>query len=134
MNQRRMFLKGAAAVAAAAAVTKTNLALAAPEGWTNIIFTKENPGIWAGREGAHVPIISVSGRQVTIKNDHVMTAPHYIVRQTLVLADGTFVDGKVFTFRDEPVSRYQLPAGYSGTIYATSFCNLHDLWIAEAVV
>jgi superoxide reductase len=39
-----------------------------------------------------------------------------------------------FTPKDKPVSAYTLPAGYAGKVCATSFCNLHDLWLSEATV
>lgn len=139
MNDRRTFLKGAATAVAVAAVSKAGLATAAPKGMKNVIFTADNPGIWEGRAGSHAPEITVTpggayGRKVIIKTNHGMTEPHFIVRHTLVLADGTFVGGKVFTPKDEPESSYELPAGYSGKIYATSFCNLHDLWMSEISV
>ena len=92
-----------------------------------------------GRAGSHAPEVKVAaggayGRVVTIKTNHGMTEPHYIVRHTLVLADGTFVGGKVFKIDETPESSYELPAGYTGKIYATSYCNLHDLWLTEATV
>lgn len=134
MSDRRVFLKGAAATVAIATMGKVNLAMAAPEGWTNIIFTMDNPGIWKGREATHLPQITVVGRQVSLETVHVMTDEHFIVRHTVVLPDGTFVGGTVFYPGDDPVSSYELPEGYRGKIYASSYCNLHDLWIAEAVV
>jgi superoxide reductase len=48
--------------------------------------------------------------------------------------NGTVVGAKVFTPKDKPVSAYTLPAGYAGKVCATSFCNLHDLWLSEATV
>lgn len=51
-----------------------------------------------------------------------------------MLPDGTFVGCKVFYPGDDAVASYELPEGYHGKIYATSYCNLHDLWIAQAVV
>ena len=28
-------------------------------------------------------------------------------------------------------SSYALPEGFMGTLWATSFCNIHDLWLTE---
>ncbi len=65
---------------------------------------------------------------------HPMSSEHFIVRHTLVLADGTTVGAKTFTPADKPESSYELPAGYKGKITATSFCNQHDFWLSEMTV
>ena len=67
-------------------------------------------------------------------NNHSMSNEHFIVRHTLVLANGTYVGAKTFTASDKPESEYTLPAGYRGKFYVTSFCNVHDFWLAEATV
>lgn len=100
-----------------------------------IIYTKDNEGIWKGKAASHAPIIEVEGDKVTVLTKHVMTEPHYIVRHTLIDEKGNIIGSKVFTPKDpEARSTYQLPQGYKGKIYATSFCNLHDLWISEYTV
>lgn len=97
-----------------------------------IIYTKDNEGIWKGKAGSHAPIIEVQGDRVTVFTYHVMTEAHFIVRHTLVDEKGNFLGSKVFTPNDrEAKSTYQLPQGFKGKIYATSFCNLHDLWVSE---
>ncbi|MCS7199475.1 MAG: class II SORL domain-containing protein [Caldimicrobium sp.] len=97
-----------------------------------IVYTKDNEGIWKGKAGSHVPIIEVQGDKVTVFTYHVMTDAHFIVRHTLVDERGNFLGGKVFTPNDrEARSTYSLPQGFKGKLYATSFCNLHDLWVAE---
>lgn len=45
--------------------------------------------------------------------------------------DGKVVGEKVFKSSDKPVSSFDLPAGFKGRLYVTSFCNLHDLWVTE---
>ncbi len=134
MNDRRNFLK-TAATASVLAFTTTPLAFATdtPE-YTNIIHTKDNPALWAGKEGIHVPQLTVTGSKVVVVTKHPMSAAHYIVRHTLILGDGTFVGGMTFTSADKPESSYELPAGYKGKIHATSFCNLHDFWLNETTV
>jgi len=134
MNDRRDFLKTAAA-ASVLAFTSTSVAFAGEaDEYTNIIFTKENPAKWAGKEGSHSPKVTVMGAKVSVVTPHPMSEAHFIVRHTLVLEDGTFVGAKTFTPADKPESSYDLPMGYKGKIMVTSFCNLHDFWMAETMV
>jgi superoxide reductase len=67
-----------------------------------------------------------------------MTDEHYIVRHTLVSGNGDVLGEKrchhlmqkaksVFGLSDTQ-SKY---AWNTTTLYATSFCNKHDLWVAE---
>ena len=135
MHDRRDFLKTAAAAASVLAVTSAPLVFAAgkPE-YTNIIFTKANPGRWAGKEVLHAPQVTMMGSMVMVATKHPMSDKHFIVRHTLVLGDGTYVGDKTFTPADKPESSYKLPAGYKGKIYVTSFCNLHDFWLTEIMV
>ncbi|BBB33270.1 superoxide reductase [Thermotomaculum hydrothermale] len=102
--------------------------------FTNIIYTKDNPGRWAKKVGSHAPVITVKKDKVTVETKHPMSEGHFIVRHTLVLKDGTVLGAKTFKPTDKPVSEYTLPKGYKGKIYATSFCNLHDFWLSEATV
>ena len=134
---RRNFLKTAAAATAAAAAGSAVSAFAAEEAVPSlpgIIYTKEQQGRWEGKAGGHAPQITVEAGKVSVITGHPMTAAHFIVRHTLVLADGTVVGDKTFTPSDKPESFYDLPKDYKGKICATSFCNLHDLWLTEAKV
>lgn len=131
MSDRRDFLKTAAVAASILAVDSVPRVFAAtPPKYTNIIFTKDNPGRWAGKEGIHVPQVTITGNRVKVVTKHPMSNEHFIVRHTLVLENGTYVGSKTFTPADKPESTYELPAGYKGKFYATSFCNLHDFWWA----
>jgi superoxide reductase len=76
----------------------------------------------------HIPETTVAGGKLTIKTPHPMSEAHYIVSHTVVLADGTFLSRKTFTYKDEPVSEHALPAGYTGKVTVTSTCNQHDWW------
>jgi superoxide reductase len=135
---RRDLLKTAAAAAAAAVAGSAASAFAAEEAATapspagSVYYTKEQPGHWKGKEGTHAPEVKVEGGKVSVVTMHPMTAEHFIVRHTLILADGTALGAKNFAATDKPESSYDLPAGYKGKICATSFCNLHDLWVSEA--
>ena len=135
MTDRRDFLKGGVAAASLLAMGSVQSAHASPPAYTNVIYTAANPGKWGKKVGSHLPSVTIEGNTVTLFTKHGMAEKHYIVRHTLVLADGTVVGAQVFSPTDsEARSTYQLPAGYKGKFYATSFCNLHDFWVNEATV
>jgi len=136
MNDRRDFLKTTAVAASLIALgpVRSSFAAGMAPKYTNIIFTKENPGVWKGKEALHVPHVTITGSKVKVVTNHPMSQQHYIVRHTLVLADGTSVGSETFTPTDKPESTYELPMGYKGIFYVTSFCNLHDFWMVETMV
>lgn len=133
MDRRKFLLTSAAATAATLGSTAQ-----AAEGMSlppkNLFFTQENAGAWEAKKGSHLPNIEVATGKVKVSTKHGHSADHYITRHTLLLADGTVVGAKTFSSGDEPVSEYALPSGYKGMIFATSNCNQHDLWLAEAMV
>lgn len=131
MKGRREFLTQSLLAGGAALLAKPASALASPKALLpGVVYTGENPGKWAGKEGSHAPKVAVEGGKVTVTTPHPMSAEHYIVRHTLVAADGTVVGAKTFSpANQEAVSTYDLPGG--GTYYATSFCNIHDFWLTE---
>ncbi len=135
MTERRDFLKGSLAAASILALGSVSSAGATTAPFTNIVYTADNPGKWAKKVGSHLPSITVEGDKVTVFTKHGMAEKHYIVRHTLVLEDGTVAGAKVFSPADkEARSTFDLPAGYKGKIFATSFCNLHDFWLNETSV
>lgn len=134
MQERRDFLKKAAVAAASVGAVASVAQAAETSPYLNVVYTKDNPGKWAGKQGSHAPEITVNGSAVSVVNKHGMSDEHFIVRHTLVLADGTVVGGKTFKPTDKPESCYELPAGYKGKITATSFCNQHDFWLTDASV
>jgi len=135
MTDRRTFLKISAVAVSALALTDIDSAFASSRTeYAGIIYSKDNPGKWAKKVGSHAPLITIAGGKVTVETRHGMSEAHFIVRHTLVLADGTVVGAKTFTATDKPVSTYTLPAGYKGQVYATSFCNRHDFWLTEVTV
>jgi superoxide reductase len=131
MQNRRDFLKTTAVTASLLAVSSFSQS-AADIKFKNIIYTQDDPGRWDGKQSVHVPQVKIAGSKVAVVTKHPMSNEHFIVRHTLVLANGTYVGSKVFTPADKPESEYELPAGYKGKFYVTSFCNLHDFWLAEA--
>jgi len=136
INNRRSFLKGALSAAAVATIASAgNVFASSHNSMAGIVYTKENPGKWAKKVGSHLPGITIDGDKVTVDTNHGMSKKHFIVRHTLVSKDGETLGEKTFTPDDEEaVSSYTLPAGYKGKLYATSFCNKHDFWLAETKV
>ena len=140
MSNRRTFLKSSLAVAAGFAVGHISPVSAGqtcsyPKG---IVYTKQNPGKWSGKTGGHVPNVKAEGNKVTVTTTHGMSEAHYIVRHTLVSKCGKVLGEKTFTTSDaEAKSVFDLPdtsskyAWDTTKLYATSFCNKHDLWVAE---
>ena len=135
MNERRDFLKGSV-VAVAALTVGLGTRVQASQGIVlpGIIYTKDNPGKWEAKVGSHAPEVKIEGSKVMVKTNHPMSDAHFIVRHSLVLEDGNVVGAATFTSKDAPESSYDLPAGYKGKIYATSFCNLHDFWLTETSI
>jgi len=132
MIERRDFLKGSAVAVATLALGLGSRAEASQDAVFNgIIYTSDNQGKWEGKAGSHAPVVTVDGASVMVKTNHPMSDAHFIVRHTVVLGDGTVVGAKTFTPADKPESSFELPAGYKGKVYATSFCNLHDFWLTE---
>jgi superoxide reductase len=134
VSDRRDFMKGSLVLAGALVAGRAVPAFAAayPAG---LVYTKDAPGRWAGKEGAHAPNATIAGAKLTILTPHPMTAQHFIVKHTLLTPDGKVIGEKTFTAADPKAeSTYDLPAGFKGLLWATSFCNLHDLWLTECTV
>lgn len=134
--ERRDFLKKTLLFVGTAAVVRPSRAFASPDTFpTGVVYTRDNPGRWAGKEGGHVPKVDVAGNMVKVLTPHPMSEKHFIVRHTLVSAAGEVLGQKNFAGSDPKAeSSYELPSGAKGTFYATSFCNLHDFWLTEFTV
>ncbi len=132
MKRRDMIVTAFTGAAAIAALPRQ--AKAAPASWTNVLYSQDNPGHWKGKEAGHAPVVVVSDGKISVRTNHPMTDAHYIVSHAVTLDDGTFLDRKTFTPKDEPVSEFALPAGYKGGITVASTCNQHDVWIKEVKV
>ncbi len=132
MKNRRDFLKTLLAISAGVVATNITPTFANTTEFPNgIIYTKDNPGKWAKKVGGHLPIVYVDGKQVTIETKHVMSEKHYIVRHTIVSENGEVLGEKTFYPTDKnALSVFKLEGKHS-LLYATSFCNKHDLWVAK---
>ena len=133
MNERRDFLKKTVLLAGGITLAASNRVFASNASFpSNIVYTKDDPGIWGKKVGSHLPVVAVEGNKVTVTTKHPMTEKHYIVRHTLVSADGKALGAKTFAPTDkEAVSVYELSGTPGQKVYATSFCNLHDFWVTE---
>ncbi|MCW5212021.1 twin-arginine translocation signal domain-containing protein [Desulfobulbus sp. TB] len=136
MIDRREFLKTTVVATSAVALASGTSVLAheTTTSLSGVVYTEKDQGKWKGKAGTHAPKVTVIDGKVTVVTEHPMTKPHFIVRHTVVLADGTVIGGKTFSHTDKPASNFDLPKGYKGKASATSFCNLHDLWVTEFTV
>ena len=137
MKNRREFLKRSALITSGLAISAPLLAKSKSVkskdlNLPGIIFTEKVQGKWDGKAGSHVPKVTVAGNKVTLLTEHGMSESHFIVRHTLVDEAGTMIGAKTFSGDDEKAeSTFELPADFSGSLYATSFCNKHDFWLKE---
>jgi len=133
MKNRRSFLKRGFLIVSATVLGKSLFAREKAEPvFPGIIYSEKHPGKWEGKSGSHAPKVKLNGSSVNLVTQHGMSETHYIVRHTLVTPEGDVLGEKTFYPSDEIASSsFQLPDGYSGSLYATSFCNKHDFWITE---
>ncbi len=141
--ERRDFIRlsvasaGAAVIAPASGLAEAGKPV--PPG-ADIYYTKEATGRWAGKEATHLPIIEISkaGDETSIKivTPHEMKGyEHYIVKHILLDKDYKFLNEHMFdpTKDTMAVSTFILK-NHTGTIYALSLCNKHDLWVNNAEI
>jgi len=135
----RLSVAGAGASLIAPAIAAADAGKPVPPA-ADIYYTKEAPGRWAGKVATHLPNIDISkaGDDVTIKivTPHEMKGyEHYIVKHVLLDKDYKFLNEHLFdpTKESVPSSEFTLK-NYTGTIYALSMCNKHDLWVNNAEV
>ena len=132
MKGRRDFLKSTLILAGAIAMGSAGRVEAASTYPVGLVYTQEAPGRWAGKEGTHAPKVTTEARTVTIVTPHPMTEKHFIVKHMLLTPAGQIMGEKTFTYTDPAAeSSYTLPEGFKGSLLATSFCNIHDLWLTE---
>jgi superoxide reductase len=74
-------------------------------------------------------------RKRPVLTPHGMGEKHYIVKHTVLTTDGKLIGEKTFAPTDTAAeSSFPIPDGFKGTLWVTSFCNIHDLWLTEFTV
>jgi superoxide reductase len=140
--ERRDFIRlGVAGVGAGIVAPAMALADSGKQvGAGNIYYTKDAPGRWGDKVATHAPNIEIEkvGSKVTVKivTAHEMKGyEHYIVKHVLLDQNYKFIDEYLFnpTKDKTAISTFALH-DYSGSIYALSMCNKHDLWLNGAQV
>jgi len=135
MKNRRDFMKTSLVITAGVFSTNTPSAFASKKSFTNgVVYTKDSPGKWMKKANSHLPIVTVDGSKITIETKHGMSQKHYIVRHTLVSSNGEVLGAKTFYPSDEKALSVFNISGEHSSLYATSFCNKHDFWVADIMV
>lgn len=127
---RRDLLKSMAMATAGVAVTSIPVQAETGPFPSGVVYTEADPGMWAGKVATHAPKVTLKGGRLTIETqEHPMVEEHFIVRHTLVDADGKVLGYQTFFPGDKSKSVYADPG--KGTFYATSYCNQHDYWVTK---
>ncbi|NET34429.1 MAG: hypothetical protein F6K19_20790 [Cyanothece sp. SIO1E1] len=103
-----------------------------------IYYTELAAGRWSEKAGGHTPKINaqkISDNEMKLEvvTSHPMDGyAHYIIKHQLLDSDFNFIEEELFDPEQgqEPKSEFTLQ-NYSGTIYALSYCNLHDVWLSS---
>lgn len=96
-----------------------------------VFYTKDSPGRWLKKAGAHSPIIEKTDSGVRVVTGHPMKPnDHWIVKHVLLDSDFNFISENIFDpSRDKAaISNFSL-SNQTGVVYALSVCNLHDTWL-----
>jgi superoxide reductase len=107
---------------------------------SDIYYTKESPGRWAGKVATHLPTIEITKAEgnttVKMTTAHEMNGyEHYIVKHVLLDKNYKFLDEHLFDPTKDAVAESTFTLkNYNGTVYALSLCNKHDLWLSSAEV
>lgn len=133
----RLSLAGIGAGVTAPSLTSAETAK--PVG-ADVFYTKDAPGRWSSKAATHLPNIDISKAEgkvtVQIVTAHEMKGyEHYIVKHVLLDKDYRFLNERLFNpMTDKTAASTFTLEGYSGTLYALSLCNKHDLWLNSAEV
>lgn len=90
------------------------------------------PGEWEGKEGKHVPVLTIDGKQASITVPHGMDDDHYISHIWAKDEAGKVVASAELKPSDEPKLEFEVPEGVT-TLTAFESCNLHSVWCSEPV-
>ena len=102
-----------------------------------VVFTRDDPGAWGGKEDSHVPQITYtktdSGLTVTVTVSHEMNAekPHYIMWIKLKDGEDNLLGEKEFQATDEKAEAVFELTTVPSKLKAFEKCNLHGVWMNE---
>jgi desulfoferrodoxin (superoxide reductase-like protein) len=103
----------------------------------NTVYTKAVPGMWAGKEGTHVPSVAIDNARVaTVSCTHAVAEGHWITTLFIEDQDGNVIHMEEFLGRGPGASQaatsFRVPDSVTSLV-AYSYCNLHDCWSSEAI-
>jgi len=99
-----------------------------------VIYTREDPGAYGGKEDSHVPVVTYertgSGLKVTVSVSHEMNpeTPHFIEWIQLKDGDGGLLGERTFRATDEKAEAVFELASIPDRLIAYEKCNLHGIW------
>ena len=96
------------------------------------VLSAAAPGEWEGKEGKHVPQLTVEDGKATITVPHGMDDDHFINFIWAKDAEGKVVASAELKASDEPKLEFEVPEGCS-VLTAYESCNLHSVWCSEPV-
>jgi desulfoferrodoxin (superoxide reductase-like protein) len=100
------------------------------------VYTKAKPGIWAGKEGTHVPSIVREGDLITVSCTHGVDpeGKHWVTTVFVEDQDNNVIHLREFMGRgpiaSSALTTFRIPPGTT-SITAFAYCNLHDCWKSE---
>ncbi|MCL6271119.1 hypothetical protein M3P05_14430 [Sansalvadorimonas sp. 2012CJ34-2] len=142
MNRRNLLKAGLAGSAAGLIYLPSTVRgdIPATELAGKIYFTEANPGRWSHKAQTHLPRISTArtgdNLKITVTTPHEMKPwEHYIVKHQLLDKNFNLLFDRIFNPEKDtiPVSEFILGT-YSGSLYALSMCNKHDVWLGEITI
>ena len=101
----------------------------------SIVYTRDDPGAWGGKEDSHIPQIvwekTVTGLKVTVSVNHEMSAgkPHYIMWIRLWDETGQILGEKEFQPDNQKAEAVFEIEGMPAVLKAYQKCNLHGIWM-----
>ncbi len=96
------------------------------------VMTMEHPGKWKGKEGSHIPQVTMHKGEgaITLFTKHPMSPKHWITAHYLKDQDGKLIGFQLYEGTDkEARHRFMIPKGTT-RITAYSHCNKHGDWKA----
>ena len=103
----------------------------------NVIFTREDPGAYGGKEDSHIPRIvyekTDTGLKITVSVEHEMNAekPHFIEWIALWDEESTELGRTQFKAQDAKAEIVVELNSVPSKLTAMEKCNLHGIWREE---